>query len=257
MIDGPWRFSNAGAMSVIPSWLSFSFIALVAVMYSLLVMGVLVAEARAGDKSRLPIYVLRICVGGFLLITGLLSLQGFFLAFDVMPPRILVFLAIAIVGVVVFVFHASVGRWLTHTPQSWLIAAQSFRLPLEIQIFYLAQTPLLPKLMTFEGRNPDILFGLTAPLLAYFVWRSERQGQTRAYRPIIIGWNVLGILLVGSVAVQGVLSAPTPIQRIFVDPPNTLMGHFPFVWLPVFLVPSALLYHFLSLRKLFVQKPES
>jgi hypothetical protein len=226
-------------------------------MYSLLVMGVLVAEGRAGDSSRLPIYVLRICVGGFLLVTGLLSLQGFFLEFGTMPPRILVFVAIAFVSVVTFVFHSGVGRWLRHTPQSWLIAAQTFRLPLEIQLFYLAQTPLLPKLMTFQGRNYDILIGLTAPLLAFLVWRSEKKGRPRGYRPVVVVWNVLGIVLVANVALHGVLSTPTPMQRIFVDPPNTLMGHFPFIWLPVFLVPSAFLYHFLSLRKIFIEKRKS
>jgi hypothetical protein len=43
--------------------------------------------------------------------------------------------------------------------------------------------------------------------------------------------------------------SPGPLQQIFTKPDATIVAHWPYVWLPAFLVPLAYAGHFLSIRK--------
>ena len=47
---------------------------------------------------------------------------------------------------------------------------------------------MIPQLMTFEGRNFDILSGITAPII---YWLAFRSGKTN--RPLLIIWNILAL----------------------------------------------------------------
>jgi hypothetical protein len=91
--------------------------------------------------------------------------------------------------------------------------------------------------MTFEGRNFDILTGLSAPFIYYFGFIRK----TMATRWIII-WNWAGlglILVVVSIAVSSLLShSPLAVQQ------------FPWSLLPGFLVPIVFFAHLGSLRQL-------
>lgn len=244
-------------MESVSAVLSFSFILLVAIMYSLLFVGALYANNRIDPKKRIPIYALRFIIGGWILLTGLLGLSGFFLEFNSVPPRIAMAALFCLVVSIGFSLSPLAARWLRKIPQWSLIGAQVFRVFLEIQLYCLAMTPLLPKLMTFEGRNWDILIGLSAPVLAFYVRHLHRSQESSesdvesrvSGRTLIVAWNILGIGFLINTVVNGILSAPTPIQQIFADPPNTAFGFFPFVWVPTFLVPVAFLLHILSIRK--------
>ncbi len=239
-------------MSAVPSYISFSFIAIVAVMYSTLVMGVFYARNRAGDTSPIPNYVMRFCVGGFLLVTGFLALQGFFADFNTIPPRIAVAAGLGLGGAALFAFHRKVGQWLQFVPQSWIIAAQTFRLFVEVVLFFLATTPVLSKLMTFEGRNFDILIGVTAPILAFYVHKKKKTPEK--VRGLVVGWNIAGMVILANTVFHGIFSTPSPMRLFDANPPTTAIGFFPYVWLPAYLVPYAFLLHFLSLRKASLEK---
>lgn len=65
--------------------------------------------------------------------------------------------------------------------------------------------------------------------------------------------NMVGLALLAVVVGMAVLSLPTPFQRYTDAPTLRLPFHVPFVWLPGFIVPIALLAHLLSLRKWFRQ----
>ena len=71
---------------------------------------------------------------------------------------------------------------------------------------------------------------------------------------VVLTWNVVGILLLINVFVHGFLSAPLPFQVFFADFPVVFAATFPYVWLPAFVVPSALLFHIVSIRKLSDKK---
>ncbi len=100
--------------------------------------------------------------------------------------------------------------------------------------------------MTFEGRNFDILCGLTAPLVWYF-------GYVRKIweRGTLIVWNIICLLLLANIVTIAVLAAPSPFQQLARDQPNIAVLHFPFVWLPCCIVPAVVLAHVVALRQLF------
>ncbi len=103
---------------------------------------------------------------------------------------------------------------------------------------------VIPVQMTFEGRNFDILVGLTAPIIVYLMARKKVSDK------VVIVWNVLGLLLVLNIVVVAILSAPLPFRQFMNEPSNTVVAYFPFVWLPSFVVPVAYYMHFLSMRQI-------
>ncbi len=100
-------------------------------------------------------------------------------------------------------------------------------------------------LMTFEGRNFDILSGLTAPIIA---WLAFRNGKTN--RPLLIVWNIFALLLLINIVADAVLSIPTPFQQLAFEQPNRAVLYFPFVCLPALVVPIVLFSHLASFRQL-------
>lgn len=230
-------------MSQVSPILSFGFIALVAVLYSVVVIGVVYGRNRAGDDSQLPVYILRFCFGGFLLVTGLLALQGSFSSLNAFAPLLPIVSVVALIGVGIFATTSKVAEWLVFIPQSWLVALQVFRVFVEVILFGLAKTLLIPLAMTFGGRNYDILIGFSAPLLALYLHKNEgAPGKTRA--PLLI-WNFLGLASLTQALLTGLVMRPLAL------------GIFPFVWIPSFIVPFGVLLHILSLRKLKANLPEA
>jgi hypothetical protein len=228
-------------MSQISPVVSFGFIALIAILYSVMVIGVVYGRNQVGDSSQLPVYVMRFCVGGFLLVTGLLALQGSFAKLDAFPPLLPIVTLVAFVGIGFFVASKRVGEWLTYLPQTALIALQSFRFFVELILFRLAKTPLIPVEMTFTGRNFDILIGASAPVFAFYLYKKKSEPE-KTRLPLLV-WNGLGLLLLAQVLITGFMMRPVGL------------GLFPYIWLPSFLVPFGVLLHALSIRKLRSKAP--
>ena len=190
---------------------------------------------------------------GFLLawlaLTGFLAWKGLLRDFDELPPQIVFVIAPAIGGLIFLCSSPRMRDFQVAMPAVWLIALQTFRLPLEMVLYQLAEAGVTPRIMTFEGRNFDIVIGASAPLVA----GALAGGRLWAKR-LATGWNVLGILLVLNVAVTGMLAAPTRFQVFHTEPSNSFVAHFPFVWLVAFLVPLALYLHITALRNLAFQR---
>lgn len=104
--------------------------------------------------------------------------------------------------------------------------------------------------MTFEGRNYDILAGITAPFIAYFGFT-----QRKISRQLIVAWNFIALALLLNIIVNALLSAPTPLQKFAFDQPNIAIVNFPFSWLPTFIVPMVLFVHLASIRQLLQSHP--
>jgi len=103
--------------------------------------------------------------------------------------------------------------------------------------------------MTFEGRNFDILAGISAPIIAYF-------GLTKAKlnRQTILIWNFICLGLLINIIVNALFSAPSPIQKFAFNQPNIAILNFPYSWLPTFIVPIVLFGHLTSIRQLMKYK---
>lgn len=184
---------------------------------------------------------------GLLLVIGgaqaLLSSKGFYLETEGMPPRFPLLILPAIL-LMLFAFLTPMGRrfmdqidWEAYT---WL---HTIRIVVEIVLLFLFLNQLLPESMTFEGRNYDILSGISAPFIAYFGIRRKKMGT----RGLLI-WNIICLGLVLQVVVTGILSAPSPIQQLSFDQPNFAILNFPFVWLPSIVVPVVIFGHIAAIR---------
>ena len=184
-----------------------------------------------------------ILVVTWLAITGAMSYRGFFAEFSGMPPNFALLISVPTVIIILLAISKGVGKRLENISPDKLVRYQSMRIAVEICLFLLALDAVIPKLMTPEGRNFDVVIGLTAFFAARWVMDPKKRG-------LAIGWNVLGILLLVNVVTHGMLAAPTDFQVFDTTPPNSFIAHLPWVWLPGFVVPIALFGHVMSLKQL-------
>ena len=185
-------------------------------------------------------------------LTAFLGWRGLLRDFESLPPRIFLVIAPALGAVIYLLASRMMRDFQLAVPLVWLTALQTFRLPLELVLYQLADAGVTPRIMTFEGRNFDILIGITAPFVAWALATGRPWARRTA-----TWWNVIGLILLINVAGTGMLSAPTRFQAFDVEPANSFVAHFPFVWLVTFLVPLALYLHVNSLRCLQYQRNQS
>lgn len=187
----------------------------------------------------------------WLVIQGLLGLSGFFLITDTAPPRFPLLLAPPLLGILLL-FATSKGRRLINQfDTKWLTWLHIVRVPVELVLFWLFIHGQVPQLMTFEGANPDILSGLTAPVIAYFGYN-----KLKLNRSILIAWNFICLGLLFNIVIRAILAMPSSFQQFAFDEPNTGIFYFPFVWLPGVIVPAVLLSHLVCIRKLISSYPK-
>ena len=123
------------------------------------------------------------------------------------------------------------------------------RIPVEITLLLLFIHKAIPEAMSFEGRNFDILSGLSAPIIYYFAFVKESLGKTA-----MIIWNLACMFLLLNVVTNAVLSLPARYLQYGFDQPNIAVGFFPFLLLPALLVPLALFSNGAAIRKLALNK---
>lgn len=181
----------------------------------------------------------------WLVLQAAIALSGFYTVTDTLPPRFLL-LVIPPFILIIVLFNTAKGRdYLDKLDIKTLTILHIVRVPVEIVLFLLFTHKTVPELMTFEGRNFDILSGITAPLIYYFGFVKKTLNQK-----VIILWNFLCLGLLINIVANAVLSAPFPFQQFAFDQPNIAVLYFPFVWLPCCVVPLVLLSHLAVIRQL-------
>lgn len=183
----------------------------------------------------------------WILVISILAKFGVFTDFS-LPPKILMALLIPITSVLVLAFNKRFTAFLQTVPQTWLTYLQVFRVPVEIFLWMLLLDNTLPIQMTFEGKNFDILVGLTAPIMA-FLYQKGKIGDK-----VMIVWNIMGLGLLFTIVAISIMSFPTPLRVFMNEPANTAVSYFPFILLPAFLVMVAYAFHVFSLRRLLTKK---
>lgn len=182
-------------------------------------------------------------------LTASLALSGTLARFDPRQPWILVLTLTQFVFVVWLAWFSSWSGTLVQIPQFILVGLQCFRIPVELLLAVLATRRWLAIEMTFYGRNFDILAGITAVILAIWLYR---EGE-KPLRVIVLSWNAMGLSLVTAVLAHGMLSVPYPFQLLHLSVPTFAVAHFPVVWLLTVLVPLAYLLHFVSIRRCMME----
>jgi hypothetical protein len=179
----------------------------------------------------------------WLAVLGVLGARGFFEDTAAMPPHLLVAVGPPMVAIVVM--FAIGRRFVDALPLQTLTYLHTVRAGVELALFGLAMSKLVPTDMTFAGHNFDIAIGFTAPVLGNLAFTAG----VPAKRPLLV-WNLIAFVFLVHIVVVAVLSAPLPFQQFNFDRPNVAILQFPFVWLPGYIVPIVLASHLVALRRL-------
>lgn len=196
---------------------------------------------RAGVRSKTILLLL----SAWLVLQAVLGLSGFYTFLNAVPPRLLLSLLPPLL-LIAFIFLTTKGRrFMDSLDVKMLTLLHVVRILVELVLLGLFMHGAIPKLMTFEGGNFDILSGLTAPLVFYFGFVKRRLGKS-----FMLVWNFACLALLMNVVVHALLSVPSPLQQFAFTQPNVAILYFPFIWLPFFVVPVVLFAHLVSIRKL-------
>ena len=181
----------------------------------------------------------------WLLLLGILSIRGFFTNFSQLPPRLSFALLVPLPLVLLFTRSRAGKQLLFHIQPQGLIYLQSFRILVEIALWFLVRYGSLPEQMSFEGRNFDILTGLFAIPVGYYCFVKKSWPPVAA-----LLYNIAGLILLLNIVAISTLSMPTPLRAFHNQPDSSLLTTFPFIYLPGVLVPLAYTLHIFSLRQL-------
>jgi hypothetical protein len=216
-----------------------------AAMVALLAFGAVGGATRAGQgiaHARRVGAVVGLTLGAWLAVTAGLAIGGV-LDVSARPPRWPLLPLTAFVAIALVMRSASASRVLSAVPLAWPIAAQTFRVGVELALFALHAAGLAPVRITFEGRNFDVVVGLSAPWIAWLLAK-KRIGSRGA-----VGWNVLGLAVLANTVGTVASSTPGPLHLNGSGAPFTAIATWPIVWLPAFLMPTAVFLHVVSLRQ--------
>ena len=180
----------------------------------------------------------------WMVITGILGFVGFYKTPGI-PPRFIFLIGPGIVFVLILAFFNKQKSFYKTLDIRWLTLIHSVRIPVEIILYAIFLDGVVPKSMTFEGYNFDLLSGISAPVIYYLAFIKKTIGKLG-----LIAWNILCLTLLFNILVIAIFSARTPFQLWAFDQPNVGVTYFPFVWLPSVVVPIVLFCHVASIKKL-------
>ena len=217
----------------LPVYLSIAFILVTIITFLFLY--------KAGIKTKQALFIIMI----WLVFQALLAFNGFYKITDTMPPRFILMIMPPVLLILLLFFSAKGRLFIDNLNIRWLTWLHVVRIPVEFVLLGLFIHKQIPQLMTFEGKNFDIISGITAPLIAWLGFHKRYLNKK-----ILIGWNFACLALLFIIVVLAVLSLPVPFQQMAFDQPNVAVMYFPFVWLPAFVVPVVLFAHLVTIRQL-------
>lgn len=221
------------------------YVAIVFILTALLTVGIFIyAILRAGLDSWPAKFLLGFVVF-WMVLAAVLAWNGFFQNFNALPPRVF---AVGVLPffILTFVYLLFFRRgFLDRMPLTVLTLIHVIRIPVEICLLLLFQNGQVPVEMTFEGRNFDILSGISSVVVYLLAFRNDRVN-----RPLLIVWNIAALALLFNIVTIAVLAFPSPFQMVGLDQPNVGVTFFPYIWLPNVIVPIVFFCHVVSLWKL-------
>ena len=216
----------------LPIWIDLTFIVTCLLTISLF-------HFSNGKPKKLTLLII-----GWSIMQSILAYIGFYQNTDSIPPRFgLVLIPTTIL--IIYGLLPKQQKWVSETRRTKISTfLHSVRLPVEIVLFGLFINKMIPGIMTFEGRNYDILMGITAPIIG---WLFIKQ---KVSKKILMGWNIIGLILILFILFNGILSAELPFQQFGFEQPNRAVTYFPFVLLPSTIVPIVIWTHISDIIKL-------
>lgn len=222
--------------------LAFIFTTLLALVFVMLLINTM-SKPISVKSSR---QIIGIIIAWLMLQAGLSYLGIYNQSPESIPPRIILLGVLPAICTVFLLFITRKGKlFIDRLSMQMLAYIHLIRIPVELILYGLFLSGAVPELITFEGRNFDILAGITAPFIGFFGVSQSRMGKSS-----LLLWNFVCLGLLLNIVVTAILSAPSPFQQLSFEQPNIAILYFPFSWLPVFIVPLVLFAHLAAIRKL-------
>lgn len=199
-------------------------------------------KATHANKKVLYIIVSWMALQTVISLTGFYTTRG-------LPPRFILLIIPPVVFIIGLFIRPAGRHFIDALDMRALTLLHIIRIPVEIVLLLLYLQKFIPQLMTFEGRNFDILCGITAPLFYYLVFITKSWG-----RKTLLVWNFICLGLLFNIVINAILSVPTPFQQFAFKQPAIAVQYFPFVWLPSVIVPLVLFAHLAAIRRLLPLK---
>ena len=178
-------------------------------------------------------------------IQSIIASTGFYTVTNSIPPRFALLLFPPLLTILLLFITAGGRSVIDKFNATWLTWLHIVRIPVEFILYWLFLYKQVPALITFEGKNFDIISGITAMFIAYFGYQRK---QLR--KPVLLIWNIACLGLLFNVVVRALLSAPFPFQQFAFDQPTVAVLYFPFILLPGLIVPLVLLSHLVCILRL-------
>ena len=214
-------------------------------LFSLTVLLTLALFLKATNFLRIII----IFLSTWIVIQSILGFSEFYLNTNSIPPRFILLLLPPIIFILILFLTEKGKRFIDSIDLKFLTLLHIIRIPVEIILYWLFVYKKIPILMTFEGRNFDIISGLTAPIIFYYGFVNVKFGKK-----VIIAWNYLCLVLLLNIVFNSVLSSPFSLQKFAFEQPNVAILYFPFNLLPSLIVPIVLFSHLVVIRRLIKSK---
>jgi hypothetical protein len=222
-------------MTTLPLYIPIIFIIAVLLTLQLLI--------KATPSRQNAVLLASLCWLGF---NGILAWYGFFANILASPPRLLLATLPVLLAIILLFITRGGITFISKLDLGTLTLLHLVRLPVELVLYWLSVYKLVPELLTFEGRNFDIISGLTAPIVYFICFKDSRMINKK----ILLCWNIVSLGLLLNVVVSAVLSAPYPFQQFAFEQPNTAVLYFPFIWLPCFIVMVIVFTHLVAFKQI-------
>ena len=239
-LENLWVQPSAGS--------TFAFVLVAIGVLLAFLSGVRFAATHADDSSSGRTTVLAVLgVGTWVAATGMYVATGWI---AVSTPAFMAFFLGSNLMAIAVAFSPLGTLLANHLPLAALAGFQVFRLPLEMVLHSWSDQGSLPRQMTFEGHNLDIVTGIVAFVVLVIAIVRKRDIP----RSIALAFNVLGSGLLLGVIVVVMLSSPLPIKS-YPGPPILLGFYLPYAWIAPVCVGGAMCGHLVLWRRLLGRAP--
>ena len=225
----------------LPGYISITFI-----LTTFLTVGFLFYAVKQTVFETIPAKIFIFLLSFWIFFQAILSINGFHQNSAAFPPRLVLFGVFPALLLLIIYFIFFRQNFIEKLPLKILTILSVVRIPVEIVLLWLFQNQFVPQSMTFEGRNFDILSGITAPIVYFLAFRGGKIN-----RPLLIVWNIFSIALLFNIVITAILALPAISPNLPTELQNRAVTFFPYIWLPTIVVPIVLFSHLASLWKLY------
>ena len=198
------------------------------------------ATSSASNKDKT---ILLLGLGAWQVFIFAIAETGIIKSYDFPPVFALAYILPSFIFTGVFLFRNRNKQWIKSIPEHWIVYFQSFRIVVETLFVFSFAQGIFNVQVTIEGYNFDMVFALTAPIVAFLVYTKKVLS-----RKVIIIWNCIGLMVLASVIVLFLTSIYKPELYGSATPLLPLEAmEYPYVLIAGFLMPVAVFLHVLSI----------